>query len=90
MFRMKAPLRLVIASLLADGTPRSAEEIATALRPAYPGERQINARNLDAQAQALRAVGIVAVAAERIDDRGGLVQSYTLTDYGREKMRKAL
>ena len=87
---MKEPLRLTIASVLADGIPRTAEELAARLGPLYPGERQINPQNLDDQAQALRAVGIVAVAEERVDDVGRLVQSYTLTAYGREKVKHAL
>lgn len=87
---MKAPLRLTVASVLLDGIPRTAEELAVLLRPDYPGERQINPKNLDYQAQALRAVGIVAVAEERIDENGRLVQSYTLTGYGREKVKHAL
>lgn len=86
---MKQPLRLTIASVLMDGVPRTSDELAAFLRPSYPGERQINPENLDNQVQALRAVGIVSVVEEHIDQRGQLVQTYTLTDYGREKVKRA-
>lgn len=86
---MKQPLRLTIASVLADGVPRTADDLAALLQPSYPGERQINPQNLENQAQALRAVGIVSVVEEHIDQKGQLVQAYTLTDYGREKVKRA-
>ena len=38
---MKQPIRLTIAALLRDGKPRTARDVFEALRPQYPGERQL-------------------------------------------------
>lgn len=61
---MKHPIRLTIAALLRDGKPRTARDVFEALRPQYPGERQLSPDAVDGHLQALKAVGIVRIAEE--------------------------
>ena len=64
---MKHPIRLTIAALLRDGKPRTARDVFEALRPQYPGERQLSPDAVDGHLQALKAVGIVRIAAPPVD-----------------------
>ena len=50
---MKHPIRLTIAALLRDGKPRTARDVYEALRPQYPGERQLSPDAVDGHLQAL-------------------------------------
>lgn len=88
MFGVKPPFRLAVGVLLLDGRPRTPTEIRDALRPDYAGGRLLDPANVEAQLQALKAVGIVKVAAETLNDAGQLVQAYVISDYGRDKVRK--
>ena len=49
---MKHPIRLTIAALLRDGKPRTARDVFEALRPQYPGERQLSPDAVDGHLQA--------------------------------------
>ena len=64
---MKHPIRLTIAALLRDGKPRTARDVFEALRPQYPGERQLSPDAVDGHLQALKAVGIVRIAEETLE-----------------------
>lgn len=90
MFGVKAPFRLAVGALLLDGQPRTPAQVADALRPEYAGSRLIAVTNVEAQLQALKAVGVVKVVSERLNDAGELEQSYGISEYGRDKVRKNL
>lgn len=90
MFGMKPPLRLAIAALLLDGTPRTAQAVFEALAPDYPGERQLSPATVEAHLNALKAVGIVRAEDEAVDASGSLILSFALTGYGRKKVEAAL
>ena len=82
---MKHPIRLTIAALLRDGKPRTARDVFEALRPQYPGERQLSPDAVDGHLQALKAVGIV-----RIAEAGTLTQRYALSEYGKGRVERFL
>ena len=90
MFGVKAPFRLAVGALLLDGQPRTPAQVAEALHPEYADSRLISLANVEAQLQALKAVGVVRVVSERLNDRGELEQTYVISDYGRDKVRKNL
>lgn len=87
---MKQPIRLVIAALLRDGGPRTARDVFEALRPQYLGERQLSPDAVEGHLQALKAVGIVRVAEESLDENGLFTQSYALSEYGRDRVDRFL
>ena len=87
---MKHPIRLTIAALLRDGKPRTARDVFEALRPQYPGERQLSPATVEAHLSALKAVGIVRAEDEAVDAFGSLILSFALTGYGRKKVEAAL
>lgn len=82
---MKHPIRLTIAALLRDGKPRTARDVFEALRPQYPGERQLSPDAVDGHLQALKAVGIVRIAEETLE-AGTLTQRYALSEYGKGRV----
>ena len=84
MFGFKPPFKLVIVKTLFDGKARDAQAVLEALKPEYAGEKQLNIREIEHHLQALKAVGLVQVQEERLQD-GELIQSYTVTDYGRRR-----
>ena len=86
---MKHPIRLTIAALLRDGKPRTARDVFEALRPQYPGERQLSPDAVDGHLQALKAVGIVRIAEERLE-AGTLTQRYALSGYGKGRVERFL
>lgn len=86
MFDLKPPIRLAIALLLCDGEAYTASRVHAALLPHYSGERQFTLQALEEHLQALKAVGIVRIAEERLDEEGTLIQSYALTSYGRSRI----
>lgn len=90
MFGVKAPFRLAVGALLLDGQPRTPAQVADALRPEYAGSRLISLANVEAQLQALKAVGVVKVVSESLSAGGELEQTYVISDYGRDKVRKNL
>lgn len=90
MFGVKAPFRLAVGALLLDGQPRTPAQVADALRPEYAGSRLIEQANVEAQLQALKVVGVVRVASECLSDGGELEQTYVISEYGRDKVRKNL
>ena len=83
---MKHPIRLTIAALLRDGKPRTARDVFEALRPQYPGERQLSPDAVDGHLQALKAVGIV----EETLEAGTLTQRYALSEYGKGRVERFL
>ena len=83
---MKHPIRLTIAALLRDGKPRTARDVFEALRPQYPGERQLSPDAVDGHLQALKAVGI----AEETLEAGTLTQRYALSEYGKGRVERFL
>ena len=86
---MKHPIRLTIAALLRDGKPRTARDVFEALRPQYPGERQLSPDAVDGHLQALKAVGIVRIAEETLE-AGTLTQRYALSEYGKGRVERFL
>ena len=86
---MKHPIRLTIAALLRDGKPRTAQDVFEALRPQYPGERQLSPDAVDGHLQALKAVGIVRIAEETLE-AGTLTQRYSLSEYGKGRVERFL
>ena len=86
---MKHPIRLTIAALLRDGKPRTAQDVFEALRPQYPGERQLSPDAVDGHLQALKAVGIVRIAEETLE-AGTLTQRYALREYGKGRVERFL
>ena len=86
---MKQPIRLTIAALLRDGKPRTARDVYEALRPQYPGERQLSPDAVDGHLQALKAVGIVLIAEETLE-AGTLTQRYALSEYGKGRVERFL
>lgn len=90
MFSMKPPLRLAIAALLLDGTPRTAQAVFEALAPGYPGERQLSPATVEEHLNALKAVGIVRAEDEDVDASGRLLLSFAITGYGRRKVEASL
>lgn len=86
---MKQPIRLTIAALLRDGKPRTARDVFEALRPQYPGERQLSPDAVDGHLQALKAVGIVRIAEETLE-AGTLTQRYALSGYGKGRVERFL
>lgn len=90
MFDSKPPFRLAVGAVLLDGQPRTPAEVLDAIRPGYTGERLATLANVEEQLQALKAVGIVKIAAEALGDAGELVQTYIISDYGRDKVQRNL
>ena len=79
---MKHPIRLTIAALLRDGKPRTARDVFEALRPQYPGERQLSPDAVDGHLQALKA--------EETLEAGTLTQRYALSEYGKGRVERFL
>ena len=90
MFDLKPPLRLAIALLLCHEEAYTAAGVHAALLPQYTGERQFTLQALEEHLQALKAVGIVRIAEEHLDEAGTLIQSYALTPYGRSRINAFL
>lgn len=89
MFGCKPPFRLGVGAALLDGEARSAAELLTPLALRYPGERQVSEKEVERHLQALKTVGILAVARESMED-GVFVQRYIVTAHGRERIVRAL
>lgn len=82
-------VRLNIGAMLMDGMPRTAEEIRSALAGLYPGERHLCAESVELHLQALRAVGIVALAdPDDAEARHGL--TYVLSADGKTRVQRNL
>ena len=88
---MRKPFRMEICKILRDRGPLSQGELLEVLRPDYCREGQLRA--LDEHLQSLRAVGIVYVASERVEERNGrevLLQSWELSGSGLRRLEKLL
>lgn len=88
---MRQPFRINICKLLLDGKTRNQQELFDELCHSYRGERQLRA--LDDHLQSLRAVGIICVEKEWVEECEGrevLVQSWGLTNCGRKRLAKVL
>lgn len=83
---MKPPIRLALGTFLLDSEPCTAQFACEALRPEYPGERQLTPNALEDHLQALKAVGIARIDKEYLDENGKLIQLYTLSEYGRKRV----
>ena len=90
MFGAKPPFRLAVGAVLLDGKPRTPAEVLAVLAPGYEGERLATLDNVESQLQALKAVGVVKIADEALDAEGELLQTYVISDYGRDKVRRNL
>lgn len=90
MFGFKPPFRLAVGALLLDGAARTPAEVLEALRPEYGNGRLATLSNVEAQLQALKAVGVVKVASETLGAGDALEQAFVISDYGRDKVRKNL
>lgn len=86
---MKHPIRLTIAALLRDGKPRTARDVFEALRPQYPGERQLSPDAVDGHLQASRPWASSASPRKRLRP-GTLTQRYALSEYGKGRVERFL
>ena len=83
---MKHPLRLAIAACFLNGDVKSLEKIIEELSPAYQKDRLFTRKKIEDNLIALKAVGILkpsqAFSAKQ--------QAYTISNYGRSRVKKAL
>lgn len=87
---MKHPIRLTIAALLRDGKPRTARDVFEALRPQYPGERQLSPDAVGRPfAGASRPWASSASPRKRLRP-GTLTQRYALSEYGKGRVERFL
>ena len=84
MFGFKRPFKLRIAQCLAGAASLSARELLDALLPEYGAERQCSLETIEYHLQALKAVGLVRVAAAALDGEA-LAVRYALTPAGRAR-----
>lgn len=90
MFGAKPPFRLAVGAVLLDGRARTPGEVLAEIAPGYAGERLATLSNVESQLQALKAVGVVKIADESLDEAGELVQTYVISEYGRDKVQRNL
>lgn len=88
--RIKPPMRLAIGKLMLDGKARSAEDVRNELTPQYDGEKQLNLPNLENHLQALRAVGILAVAERDYTQNANPDTAYIISVDGERRVKKYL
>ena len=89
---MQAPLRLNLCLKCADCQPRSLQQLWDELEPDYMGESHFTFKNLQLHLQALQAIGVFKLLETNTNNSSSHVEDafYILTEYGRQKMRKAL
>ena len=87
---MKHPIRLTIAALLRDGKPRTARDVFEALRPQYPGERQLSPDAVDGQNVPHPVTHGTFRIAEETLEAGTLTQRYALSEYGKGRVERFL
>jgi hypothetical protein len=83
------PFKLALAALFLDGTPRGIAEAFAALEPEYAACRFFTTAFVATGLQSLKAVGILTVAEENGKNPASPA-CYTLTAYGRKKVRANL
>ncbi len=85
----KLPFKVGICKALEDGIARNAAELKEVLSKVYPGERQVNEKEIERHLLALKGVGIAKVADEELKN-GELVQKYVLTSSGIKRLQKMI
>ncbi|MBO4318157.1 MAG: hypothetical protein J5855_07775 [Mailhella sp.] len=85
----KLPFKIAICKALEDDIAKDASELKDALSKTYPGERQVNEKEIERHLLALKGVGIAKVAAEDLKN-DELVQKYVLTVSGKKRLQKMI
>lgn len=83
---MQAPLRLHLCHKFADDKEHTLQEIFDGLKDDYIGETHFTKDNLVNHIHALKAIGILM---ETNSDKG-VDATYSVTNYGKRKIQKAL
>jgi len=82
------PLKMSIAKLFEDNTPRTKQHVFTALEPIYGTERQFTEKAIENHLMSLKAVGILKAAEAFLNANNEIVQAYTITSFGISKLSK--
>ena len=85
----KLPFKIGICKALEDDIAKDAAELEIFLSKVYPGERQVNEKEIERHLLALKGVGIAKVASEELKS-GILVQKYCLTASGKKRLQKMI
>lgn len=82
---MKHPMRLAIAACFLNGDVKPLEKVVEELKPTYETDRTFSREKIEDNIIALKAVGILKPAQEF-----GNSQAYVISNYGRDRVKKAL
>lgn len=88
MITPKMPLKMSIAQLFTDLTPRTKHNVFSELKGSYGTERQFTRDTIENHLMSLKAVGILKAEEARITSRNELVQVYAITSFGLSKLGK--
>ncbi|MCG8683963.1 MAG: hypothetical protein MI892_03740 [Desulfobacterales bacterium] len=82
---MKHPLRLAIAASFLNGDVKTLEKVVEELAPAYKNDKVFSKNKIEDNLIALKAVGILKPAQDFAK-----TQTYIISNYGRDRVKKAL
>jgi len=86
---MQEPLKTSVLRAFAAGEVLDAAEVLARIRGRYPGERYCSLAVVADHLKSLRAVGLLAEDASFLDESGGLVSLYRISEYGLAKLPPA-
>lgn len=85
---MKLPLKTRILKYAIDcDTEFTLQNVLDELKPEYEGERLFNTRQVEEYVDSYLGVGFFDAANMELDSNGGLLISYKITDYGKERKK---
>lgn len=88
MIPPKMPLKMSIAQLFTDLTPRTKHKVFVELKTSYGTEKQFTRDTIENHLMSLKAVGVLKAEEARITAQNELVQAYAITSFGLSKLAK--
>lgn len=87
---MKLPMRFRIMHIVSQKDEVSNKEVVQMLKKEYGDEGQYKESIINTHLMSMRAVGIIKNTRVELDEKGDLVQYFTITDYGKKLLRNYL
>jgi len=84
---IKLPLRFRLLHLMSTKDRATVHDLMRDLKAEYGGEGQFSVKSFEKHLTSMRASGLIEEVDVDIDERGKLLETFTITDFGRGRLK---
>ncbi|ABA88227.1 winged-helix DNA-binding domain protein [Syntrophotalea carbinolica DSM 2380] len=84
---IKLPLRFRLLHLMSSKSEANVHDLMKDLRAEYGNEGQFSVKSFEKHLTSMRASGLIEETDVDIDEQGKLLETFTITDFGRDRLK---